>query len=568
MRFAAAALLMLPILSGACVTRTVYVVDDRRDDPRRVAAAPSAAPPARYEDEAGIRRAEDFYEPLSPYGRWVSYPGYGMVFVPSATVVGVGFRPYTYGHWEYTEWGWTWVDHHPFGWATGHYGRWFYDSSYGWVWVPGTVWSPAWVTWRTGGGYIGWAPMPPGAYYGGVYTVYETSWVFVGYSSFGAPYVGSVLIVGPAYRTCYAVTYPYQETYVVYGRTVYRGPPRDQVVRAGGQVVHRPIREVDAERPVTRPPSGSTVSRDGREGRTSGGDNPRGTPRNRDDVSDGGSDGGSGGGGGDGDRGHGNDGDRNDDDNPSTNPRGARSGGGRGDPEVDRPDASVRERGGGASDLVPLPSRREPRLDPRADPRALTPRAAPFDDDDGPRIDEPLPRMREPLPRPIEPRTLEPRTLEPRDGRELEPRGGMEPRGLEPRGVDPRRVERFDSRPLEPRGADGDPRGFDRRPEPRVLEPRVDPRPVDPRVDARPGARPPSRFDAPAPRAAPRFEPRGAAPMPSGPPAAAPMPAPAPPAAAEPAPSAPSGSGKKKSDAKKGTAAPPAKGPAAAPRGR
>src|SRR5436190_6022006 len=31
------------------------------------------------------------------------------------------------------------------------------------VWLPGTDldWGPAWVSWRTGGDYIGWAPLPP-----------------------------------------------------------------------------------------------------------------------------------------------------------------------------------------------------------------------------------------------------------------------------------------------------------------------------------------------------------------------------------------------------------------------
>jgi hypothetical protein len=36
------------------------------------------------------------------------------------------------------------------------------DPYYGWVWVPDTVWGPAWVGWREGGNYIGWAPLPPG----------------------------------------------------------------------------------------------------------------------------------------------------------------------------------------------------------------------------------------------------------------------------------------------------------------------------------------------------------------------------------------------------------------------
>ena len=29
-------------------------------------------------------------------------------------------------------------------------GRWFFDDSYGWVWVPGSEWAPAWVAWRYG----------------------------------------------------------------------------------------------------------------------------------------------------------------------------------------------------------------------------------------------------------------------------------------------------------------------------------------------------------------------------------------------------------------------------------
>jgi len=29
------------------------------------------------------------------------------------------------------------------------------------VWMRGVVWAPSWVCWREGGGYIGWAPLPP-----------------------------------------------------------------------------------------------------------------------------------------------------------------------------------------------------------------------------------------------------------------------------------------------------------------------------------------------------------------------------------------------------------------------
>ena len=283
-KFCAPTAIGILALSG-CVTRTVYVVDDsERPSASAVVPAAATAPPpvsvggggapTAYEDDVGIVDDSDFYEPLSGYGTWVAYPGYGRVWRPSVTIVGSGFRPYTHGHWENTEWGWTWVDHHPFGWATGHYGRWLYDSSYGWVWVPGTVWSPAWVSWRTGGGYVGWSAMPPGAVYGGSYAVYDTSWVFVSNGHFGAAYVGGVIITGPAYRTCYASTYDSRSTYVVYGRPVYRGPDYEEI-RREGQVIHRPLRETERERAVSRPPAGTVIAR--------GRDRDRDPTRGRDD---------------------------------------------------------------------------------------------------------------------------------------------------------------------------------------------------------------------------------------------------------------------------------------------
>ena len=98
-----------------------------------------------------------FHEQLSPYGRWVARDGYGEVWVP---YVAAGWRPYTTGHWIYTDQGWAWVADESWGWAPFHYGRWFYADG-GWGWVPGTVWAPAWVAWRNGGGYVGWAALPP-----------------------------------------------------------------------------------------------------------------------------------------------------------------------------------------------------------------------------------------------------------------------------------------------------------------------------------------------------------------------------------------------------------------------
>ncbi|MHA7130191.1 DUF6600 domain-containing protein [Algoriphagus namhaensis] len=102
-----------------------------------------------------------FYNELLPYGDWVQDPVHGPVWLPA---VGADFHPYaTDGHWAMTEFGNTWVSYYDWGWAPFHYGRWYFDDFYrSWAWVPGYEWGPAWVSWRTGGGYYGWAPLRPG----------------------------------------------------------------------------------------------------------------------------------------------------------------------------------------------------------------------------------------------------------------------------------------------------------------------------------------------------------------------------------------------------------------------
>ena len=102
-----------------------------------------------------------FYDELSPYGHWFTYGNEGWCWSPYETRF--GWRPYSDGSWAYTDAGWTWMSNEPFGWATYHYGRWIFDEDYGWVWIPGTEWSPAWVAWRESSDWIGWAPLPPGA---------------------------------------------------------------------------------------------------------------------------------------------------------------------------------------------------------------------------------------------------------------------------------------------------------------------------------------------------------------------------------------------------------------------
>jgi len=104
-----------------------------------------------------------FYSALEPYGLWVSYNPYGYVWIPGN--VGYNWRPYSRGHWVWTDYGWTWVSLDRWGWIAFHYGRWGWDRRLGWFWVPDVIWGPAWVAWRWGDAHIGWAPLPPGADY-------------------------------------------------------------------------------------------------------------------------------------------------------------------------------------------------------------------------------------------------------------------------------------------------------------------------------------------------------------------------------------------------------------------
>jgi len=121
------------------------------------------APPP---DQGGDQGAsfDEFYNNLSNDGQWIQTPDYGYAFQPA--VQDPNWAPYTDGHWVYTAYGWTWASDEPWGWATYHYGRWVNIDGTGWVWIPGHQWAPAWVSWRYGGGYCGWAPLPPSTFIG------------------------------------------------------------------------------------------------------------------------------------------------------------------------------------------------------------------------------------------------------------------------------------------------------------------------------------------------------------------------------------------------------------------
>ena len=148
---------LVVLVGTSCTIR--YVPYDESGGPYNPPDEPYNPPPAI--DQYDNLDSAYFYNELEPYGAWVSYRPYGYVWVPRN--VGYNWRPYTTGHWDWTDYGWTWVSFEPWGWIAFHYGRWGFEPRFGWYWVPDVVWGPAWVAWRWGDAHVGWAPLPPGS---------------------------------------------------------------------------------------------------------------------------------------------------------------------------------------------------------------------------------------------------------------------------------------------------------------------------------------------------------------------------------------------------------------------
>lgn len=196
-------------------------------------------PPPVYSAPAPVTY-QSYYDELDAYGQWVHTPEFGNVWVPAA---GPGFVPYSSnGHWVYTSYGWTWVSDYSWGWCTFHYGRWDHDNYLGWFWVPGNEWAPAWVSWRSGNGYYGWAPLPPA--YGRVsetnsYAIPNERYVFVQSQYITAPDVyhhyeprertNDYVI----HTTAVTRTYSDNDTHT----THFAGPPKEEVEKYSGAPV-------------------------------------------------------------------------------------------------------------------------------------------------------------------------------------------------------------------------------------------------------------------------------------------------------------------------------------------
>jgi len=189
-----------------------------------------------YQDDGystGNVSLQTFYDELSPYGTWIQDPQYGYVWRPD--VDQSEFRPYyTNGRWAMTEYGNTWVSNYDWGWAPFHYGRWVINSYRQWIWLPDTNWGPAWVDWRSGDGYYGWAPMAPSISinlsFGRRYSVPEFCWNFI-------PQRNIYINTFPRYdygrnNVYIRNTTIINNTYVYNRRTYYGGPRVEDIRRA------------------------------------------------------------------------------------------------------------------------------------------------------------------------------------------------------------------------------------------------------------------------------------------------------------------------------------------------
>jgi len=155
--------------------------------------------------DSGARQSYDvFYQGLQSGGHWFKDPTYGEVWQPDVAASDGTWRPYSDGHWAYTDEGWTWLSNEDFGWATYHYGRWARRSDTGWIWIPGSRWAPAWVSWRESSDHVGWAPLPPevadesqtrvGGWVDNYYDIGPTAYSFVKIGDLSRPTYRNVIL--------------------------------------------------------------------------------------------------------------------------------------------------------------------------------------------------------------------------------------------------------------------------------------------------------------------------------------------------------------------------------------
>jgi hypothetical protein len=121
----------------------------------------------------------DYYEELRRHGEWILVSPYGKLWHPNLREVGKDFVPYlTGGQWERTPRGWSFEARWPWSEHVFHHGRWLWTQDFDWLWSLDEREGLAYVDWRAGSEWIGWAPQPPQAPRAGA-PLPEQKWVYV-----------------------------------------------------------------------------------------------------------------------------------------------------------------------------------------------------------------------------------------------------------------------------------------------------------------------------------------------------------------------------------------------------
>jgi hypothetical protein len=120
---------------------------------------------ARHDERTGYGEMSARYLPeeiryysgvMDRYGSWSYDHAYGYVWYPRVTA---DWRPYYDGRWSFVgSFGWFWIGATNWSWPTHHYGRWGSNAGR-WYWIPDRRWAPAWVSWASAPGYVGWCPL-------------------------------------------------------------------------------------------------------------------------------------------------------------------------------------------------------------------------------------------------------------------------------------------------------------------------------------------------------------------------------------------------------------------------
>jgi hypothetical protein len=127
-------------------------------------------------------------------GEWIWHDLYGYVWRPYLNDLRypwgnwqANWQPYFYGNWTDYKGQLYWVPGEPWGWVPYHLGLWMWDKKAGWVWMPGSMFAPAWVDWEFFFGDYFWRPFSLFDFYDGWPDYYFDLAFLPGYGTPGSP---------------------------------------------------------------------------------------------------------------------------------------------------------------------------------------------------------------------------------------------------------------------------------------------------------------------------------------------------------------------------------------------